>query len=238
MNEQRDRSLTRAITRVLTCICCFYSILRYAILPNHGCRLSIVEWTTAELFLEKDDGTFESIYDEDVSFSQGMNYVFYATLGDVEEPYYGVQSFGNNSGALLKMEIAFDDYPWEIGWQVTTSDGEVVIYRPPRYYYRQVGRSASETFAIPLGDKQYNLTVVDTYGDGLLRSSTFYRLSDAEDNTLVESQFLDTAREEKSFRFNAKGITFDGDDSAGNMATLGSVGLLVLVGSVFCLSMW
>ena len=151
----------------------------------------------------------EQIHTEDAAFSQGINFLFYATLGEVENAYNTQRTFSDGAGAILQMEIQFDDYPWEIGWQLETTQGEVVIYRPPRYYYREVGRKETEEFPVPKGDKNYKLTFVDTFGDGLLGGSTYYRLYDPDGDILVESQFRDIDKEEKTFRYNAGGITYE-----------------------------
>ena len=157
----------------------------------------------AELFLEKDDGSFDRIYFEDETFSHGMNFMFYATLGEVKDNYNDIRSFGNTSNAFLKMEIDFDENPWEFGWQLTTLDGQLIMYRPPRYYYDKISRSDVETFAVPPAKTTYKLTVVDTYGDGLRKSRTMYRIIGPDDEVLVESSFQKSPREEKTFEFGA-----------------------------------
>ena len=157
--------------------------------------------------------------------------MFYATLDrdSIESPYYGANKFSNTS-AFLKMTIEFDAFPWEFGWQLTTEDGDVVIYRPPRYYFNQVERSVSEDFTVPLGNTRYNLTVVDTYGDGLLRSQTFYRITDPQDKVLAESQFRSGASETKSFTYGATG-----PGSAAPVWTLAATALGTMIGMLLCL---
>ena len=160
--------------------------------------------SAAEFFLEKDDGTFEMIHEEDETFGNGISYLFYATLDDVEDPFFGFNAYANSS-AILELEIEFDDYPWEIGLQLETEDGEVILYRPPRYWYSQGSQTYSETFAVPEGETNYKLTVVDTYGDGLSRSQTYYRILTPDGDVLVESQFRDSGEEEKSFSYRLTG---------------------------------
>lgn len=159
--------------------------------------------TPAEFFLEKDDGTFESIHEEDGVFQGGASYVFYATLDEVENPYFGVNAYGDSS-AVLELEIEFDDFPWEFGLQLETAGGEVILYRPPRYWFNQEGDTYSETFPVPEELTDYKLTVVDTYGDGLLRS-TRYSILNPNGDVVVESQFRDSGMEEKTFSYSLDG---------------------------------
>lgn len=156
--------------------------------------------------------------------------MFYATLDrdSIESPYYGANKFSNSS-AFLRMTIDFDQYPWEFGWQLTTEDGDVVIYRPPRYYFSQVERSASEDFTVPEAHTTYTLTVVDTYGDGLLRSRTFYRITDPQGNILAESQFRSGEKEEKTFTYGFK----EGSSASG--LTLAATAFLSIVGTLVCM---
>mmetsp|Transcript_4000 Transcript_4000/g.7995 ORF Transcript_4000/g.7995 Transcript_4000/m.7995 type:complete len:550 (-) Transcript_4000:84-1733(-) len=186
----------------------------------------------AEFFLEKDDGTFEMIHEEDETFSDGVSYLFYATLDEVEDPYFGFNAYANSS-AFLELEIEFDDYPWEIGLQLETEDGEVILYRPPRYWFSQRGQTYSEMFAVPEGETNYKLTVVDTYGDGLLQSQTHYRILTPDGDVLVESQFRDSGEEEKTFSYR---LTGDGRFAgAAGEVNLGMLTVSALVGLFLCL---
>ena len=157
--------------------------------------------------------------------------MFYATLdrSSIDEPYYGANKF-SNSTAFLKMTIEFDQYPWEFGWKLTTEAGDLVAYRPPRYYFSQGDRQASEDFTVPFAETKYFLTVVDTYGDGLLRGSTYYKISDPDDNTLVESQFRSGAKEEQEFTYGAKER-----GSAAQAVTVTVAALASMLGMLSCL---
>ena len=143
------------------------------------------------------------IHEEDETFGDAVSYIFYATLDPIEDPFFGLNAYANSS-AFLELEIEFDDYPWEIGLQLETEEGEVILYRPPRYWFSQAGRTVSETFAVSEGETNYKLTVVDTYGDGL-RSQTFYRILTPDGDVLVESQFRDSGNEEKTFSYRLTG---------------------------------
>jgi hypothetical protein len=101
------------------------------------------------------------------------------------------------------MTISLDDYPWEFGFQLTTTAGELIFYRPPRIYYRDVGEVIVENISVPNATTTYNLTVVDTYGDGLQSGTAGYKLTDSENRLILESQFRNVGREEKSFSYTA-----------------------------------
>ena len=165
------------------------------------------------------------IHEEDEAFSGGISYLFYATLGDVENPYSGLNAYAD-SAAFLELAIEFDDYPWEFALQLETAEGEVILYRPPRYWFKP-GQSYSETFAVPEGQTNYKLTVVDTYGDGLLRSATKYSILNPDGDVLVESQFRDSGMEEKTFSYSLTGAGRFGSAARGAHLTVLAVSVVI-----------
>lgn len=158
-----------------------------------------------------------------------MAHLFYATLGEVENPYYANPVFSEEPNAFLKMEIEFDDYPGEIGWQLATESGELIYYRPPFFYYTR--QPASESFSVKEARTNYVLTVVDTYGDGLIGSRTSYTILDPENNVLAESAFRDLGEEQKTFTFGA--TPAGSPSSAGEIISVGvAVALISIVGTL------
>lgn len=175
------------------------------------------------------NGNYEKIHDEDESFTT-MFHMFYATLDEssIDSPFDGGNKF-SNSTTFLRMTVQFDDYPEEFGWQATTEAGDVVAYRPPRYYFGKVKDSDSVDFRVPEEETKFTLRVVDTYGDGLLGSSTSYKITDAGGEVLVESQFRSGAEETKTFTYPDKGSGAAPGFSFA-VALIGSA-----VGMLFCL---
>jgi hypothetical protein len=155
----------------------------------------------ASLRLQNSEGAFVEIHTEDTSFTNGISYLFYASLGEVEDRFDRLEPF--EGGAFLRMTITLDDYPWEFGFQLTTTDGKLIFYRPPRVYYRDAGEEIVENISVPNGTTTFNLTVVDTYGDGLQGGNAGYKLTDSTDRLVLESRFRDVGREEKSFTYTA-----------------------------------
>lgn len=182
---------------------------------------------TAKLYLQGSSGIKSEIWTEDEIFSGAIGQVFYASLGTVEDSIFTTKSI--EGGTFINMVIQFDDYPWEFGFTLATSDGELLFYRPPRFYYRRAGDNVTEAIPVPAVEVSYVLTVIDTYGDGFLGDSTGYTLIDAENTVIVESQFRDTDKEEKTFVYKAPLLPSGAIQPSYHVAMLG------IAATVWCL---
>lgn len=158
-----------------------------------------------------DPGKYVQIHEKDTSISDGVAFLFYATLDEVDSPYYQDKRYSNVTSAYLRMEIQFDDHPGEIGWHVKTEGGEMIMYRPPFYYFSRP--PDFESFSVYAANTKYVLTVVDTYGDGL-RQGGRYTLLTPDGKELAKSSFRDMTQEQKTFSFAAKD-----DDKSGALPT-------------------
>lgn len=133
--------------------------------------------SSVNLYLENEQGEFEKIEGRGPDFFHRTNFVFYASLGSIDDFERSDEAYPG--GQSIRVLINFDDYPWEIGVQITrTRDGEVIWYRPPRYYAHEVRDLVAETVSIP-SDKadNYTVTIGDTYGDGLGIGATYVRVT-------------------------------------------------------------
>ena len=113
--------------------------------------------------------------------------LFYATLDEPERRYDDDRIFPD--GLSLSLVISFDLFPHEIGVEVRFSNGTLLFYRPPGYFYPFVNGTATETISIPAEPHNYTLLVADTYGDGLGDSTTTGFTLDDGNNQLLSDPF-------------------------------------------------
>lgn len=134
-------------------------------------------------------------------FLTGINVLFYATTGDPVDPFY--QQTVASSTSAMTLQISFDAYPEEIGVEIRDSNGNVVFYRPPRFFYPDVLRTYTERFSIPNDAESYTFTIVDVYGDGFGSSGTTgYGLFAGDPSTgrlVASGDFVSGAAESHAF---------------------------------------
>jgi hypothetical protein len=183
----------------------------------------------------EETGEYEIIFSRSGDYRGVVNHIFYSTLDeeDIETPYYNIQSYANSSAGFLTMEIKFDedDYPSEIAWELVAEDGTTIVYRPPRYYTGREGDVVTETFAMPPSNQEYTLRFADTYGDGMVRTST-YKLMDQNEKVLVQSRFRQKSLEENTFEYNPNTYEqFNGSSAQTRVYML--VPFIVIFGALF-----
>lgn len=105
----------------------------------------------------------------------------------------------------IRLVVVMDEYPWEIGLELRTSDKTLIWYRPPRYYSRQVKETVVEIISLPEKLANYTLTVGDTFGDGLGEGAIGIRITTQNGKELASTSFQTGERESLTF-------TYDGSD--------------------------
>jgi hypothetical protein len=134
-------------------------------------------------------------------FKAGIRFFFYASFDVPKDPFYRDAEFPG--GYYLTLVISFDEFPEEIGTELSTPNGTRIFYRPPRYYYPDVITSVSEKISIPMAYAEYKFTFADIFGDGFGGlDGTGYSLWDGDEDTgnlLLTSSFSTGSSE--VFRF-------------------------------------
>ena len=73
----------------------------------------------------------------------------------------------------VKLTITLDQYPEETGFYIEDMDGKKVKEVLPGIY-RQQNQIVEETISLHIG--LYKFTIVDAFGDGIIRENSYYRL--------------------------------------------------------------
>jgi hypothetical protein len=115
-------------------------------------------------------------------------FLFYATLGAPEMPYYATTDYPGDT--TLPVQFTFDSFPEEIGLELRFGNGTLVFYRPPRYYWQyDGGATIIERIPLPSVPHAYVFTVADAFGDGLEPDSAAGYIVGRTDNPIVASPF-------------------------------------------------
>jgi hypothetical protein len=137
--------------------------------------------TTApvDLFLQSSDGKFVKIDERGESAqltnTNRLDVLFYATLGEPVQPYYEAARFPGNT--TLRVSIDFVAPPQDVGVELRLFNGTLVFYRPPRYYSQYAdGSTVVEEISVPEQPQSYVFTI-EAVGGG---TAGIYRLGDEE----------------------------------------------------------
>ena len=117
----------------------------------------------------------------------------------------------------IRLVVVMDEYPWEIGLELRTSDKTLIWYRPPRYYSRQVKETVVEIISLPEKSDNYTLTVGDTFGDGLGEGAIGIRITTQNGKELASTSFQTGERGSLTFAYDGS----DRDSSIPEYDTFG-----------------
>ena len=117
------------------------------------------------------------VLDHNGRLKQALDHVFMALL--VDDVSSGAVT---SSGSYLTLELRFDLYPEEIGFQLRADTlvgavaiqkraSSIIFFRAPGFYdSRHTNQVVRETIALPTDEagsvKHYSLILLDSFGDG------------------------------------------------------------------------
>ena len=155
------------------------------------------------LFLQNANGAFQRIEGQVGGFLYRTTHIFYASLGAVPDAFYSRTAYPGND--IVNVEIIFDEYPWEIGMELRSSDGTRIWYNPPRFY-EAPDATIRERISIPNVADAYTFTIGDTNGDGLGPGSTGVTLTDRAGDELGATPFDTGSSATITFEYNPESI--------------------------------
>eukprot|EP00977_Amphora_coffeiformis_P014079 scaffold3849_cov179-Amphora_coffeaeformis.AAC.17 len=155
------------------------------------------------LFLQNANGNFQRIEGQVGGFSYRTSHLFYASLGVVQDAFYSRTTYPGNQ--IVNVKIIFDEYPWEIGMELRSSDGTRIWWLPPRFY-EVPGATVTERISIPDVSDTYTFTIGDTNGDGLGSGGTGVTLTDRAGDELGATPFDTGSSASITFEYNPESI--------------------------------